>query len=222
MPKTLTVAEAINMLGVKYPKLHPDGVGARLADEVIAFIWNRYPWRNSLATLPPFYPIREIADYGPPLYAVPTDFKGLHEAWLRRNTGERIEPSLIIKPSVSISVVPDTPTAIAYQPEISSFRLHPRPSFSGPEIWIEGIYKTLHTKVTSENMNSYVFPWDDEYFQVFREGLKWKYKADLMDASDVMNQFAVFRAFVDEMAAAEGLHSGVMSVAPLTSLELGG
>src|SRR4051812_26392482 len=86
MPNTLTVADGINMVALKYPRLQTDGFAARIADEVISFIWNRYPWRVSLAELPPFYLVREIADYGPPTYAVPSDFKGLHEAWLRRST----------------------------------------------------------------------------------------------------------------------------------------
>ena len=92
---------------------------------------------------------------------------------------------------------------------------------SGPEIWVEGVYKKLHTKVTNENMNSYVLPWDDEYFQVFKEGLKWKYKADIVESQDAPMQFQMFRGFVDDMAASEGLHSGVVSLAPSEGLDLG-
>lgn len=222
MPSTLTVSDAMNMVALKFPRLLTDGFAARLADEVMAFIWYRYPWRVSLAELPPFFPVREIPDYGPPSYAVPADFYGLHEVWLRRYTGERLEPQLLVKPSVVISIAPGQPSAIAYQAEHRSFRLHPRPSFSGPEIQVEGSYKKTPTKVTNENMNSYVLPWDDIYFQVFKKGLEWKFKEDVLNSPDADRSFMLFRAFVDDMAAAEGLHSGVVTIAPAEGLELGG
>jgi hypothetical protein len=222
MARTITVGEALNLVGLKYPRILSDGFGARLADEVQAFIWGRYPWRNTLAELPPFYPVREVADYGPPMYAVPSDFKGLHRAWLRRYTGERIEPELLVKPDVSISIAPDVPSAIAYHAERASFRLHPRPSFSGPEVQVEGIYKKLPTKITNANMNSFLLPWDDEYFQVFKKGLEWKYREDIIGAPDAAQSFVLFRAFVDQMAMDEGLHSGVVTVAPAEGFELGG
>lgn len=222
MANTLTIADAINLVSLKFPRLLTDGFAANLANDVMAFMWYRYPWRVSLAELPPFYPVLEVPDYGPPTFAVPDDFYGLHEVWLRRYTGEKVEPSLIVKPTVTISVAPGQPTAIAYQPERASFRLHPRPSFSGPDVWVEGIYKKLPVKVTNENMNSYVLPWDDIYFQVFKKGLEWKFKDDIMSAPDADRAFLMFRAFVDDMAANEGLHSGVVTIAPAASLELGG
>lgn len=221
MANTLTVADGINLVAMKYPRLLTDGFASRIADEVIAFIWHRYPWRISLAELPPFFPVKEVPDYGPPTFSVPDDFYGLQEAWLRRSTGEKVEPRLTVKPSVEISIAPGYPTAIAYQPEMKSFRLHPRPSFSGPEIQVEGIYKKLPTKVTNENMNSYSLPWDDIYFQVFKKGLEWKIKDDIMGAADADRAYLMFRAFVDEMAANEGLHSGVITVAPAEGLALG-
>jgi len=222
MAKTLTVADVVNMLGLKYPRLLTEGFAARLADEAIGMIWNRYPWRPSLVELPPFFLVREVADYGPPTYAVPADFKGLHAAWLRQWDGYKYEPELLVKPSVSISIAPGMPTAIAYHPERSAFRLHPRPSMGGPEIWVEGIYKKLHTKVTNANMNSYVLPWEDEYFGVVRAVLEAKYKSAILGSQDAPQALMLARRFVDDMAAAEGLHSGVVTIAPAASLELGG
>jgi hypothetical protein len=223
MARTIVVAEAVNMVGLRYPRLLTDGFAARFADEVQARIWHRYPWRGTLAELPPFYLIHEVPDYGPPTYAVPTDFYGLHRAWIRNGVnGNVLEPELLVKPEVGISVAPGVPTVIAYHEERFSFRLHPRPSITGPDYWVEGIYKKNPTKITNENLNSHILPWDDQYFEVFKKGLEWKYKDEILGAPDADRSLLLFRAFIDDMAAAEGLHSGVVTVAPAEGLELGG
>lgn len=222
MASTMTAGQAVSIVGLKYPKLLTESFAARFADEVQAFIWYRYPWRGSLSELPPFHLVKEEPDYGPPLLAVPGDFYGLHRAWVRSSTGQRVEPELLVKPEVSISSSTGLPTAIAYHSERLSFRVHPRPSVSAPDWWIEGTYKKLPTKITNENLNSYVLPWDDIYFQIFRRGLEWKVKDELIGTPDGTAAFAIFRSMVDDMAAAEGLHSGVVTVAPAEGLEMGG
>jgi len=69
--------------------------------------------------------------------------------------------------------VPDT---LSYEHPIASFRVFPCPPATvTPSAWqIEGTYKKRHTKVTPDNINSLVLPWDDQHFEVFRKVLEWR------------------------------------------------
>jgi hypothetical protein len=157
------------------------------------------------------------SDYGAPLVAVPADFYGLHDAWIYGLGSAKPYPLVVVpelRPSFSVGV----PTTIAYQKEIASFRVHPRSGLSSPEWWVEGVYKKTPTKITTTNINSYVLPWDDMYFEVFRQGLVWKYKQDIIGAPDALREYQLFLSMIDTMAADEGLHSGVKMIAPAESL----
>ncbi len=220
MARTLTAQTAVRVVAARFPRLDQSDVAARLCDEVQAAIWHRYPWRQSLAELPPFHLLAEEPDYGPPVYAVPSDFYGLHRVWVR--TSSNMVYPLTVRNGLALSIATDVPTEISYQPETSSFRVHPRPSVTAPDYWVEGAYKKNPTKITNSNITSYILPWDDIYFGVFRKGLIWKVKEDLLGDPAADNDLAKFFYLVDEMARAEGLHLGVDQMAPAESLELGG
>ena len=220
MARTLTAATAVRVIAARYPRLDQSDVAARLCDEVQSFIWHRYPWRQSLAELPPFHLLEEEPDYGPPMYAVPSDFYGLHNVWIR--TSSNMVYPLTVVGEVGISVATSIPTQISYRPENISFRLHPRPSLTAPENWVEGAYKKNPTKITNANLTSYILPWDDIYFGVFRKGLVWKVKEDQLGDPTADSDFAKFLMLLENMATAEGIHSGVRTMAPAESFELGG
>jgi len=220
MSKTLTAGDAVRIVAARYPRLDTSGFAARFCDEVLSTIWHRYPWRESLAELPPFHLVREEPDYGAPLLAVPPDFYGLHRVCVRNSYGTTYPP-LIVVHDLSVSQSTGIPTAIAYQPEKRSFRVYPRPLVGAPDFWIEGSYKKVPQKITTATLNSYFLPFDDMYFNVFRLGLVWKVKEILGDSEAVQDEARFYRA-IDEMAVAEGLHSGVIVVAPAEGLELGG
>ena len=223
MASTLTIGDAVNLLGQRYPKLLMDGNAARLADEILSFMWIRYPWRQSLAQLYPFFITKEEPDYTAPYIVFPTDFFALQEAWLREYTGYRFDPPLSVKPDLIVSGTTSTPTAISYQPEIGGFRLYPRPSMCSPDVWVEGIYKKALTKVKNETVQSYTYPWDDRYFNVFRKGLSAIVKDELIgNKQEAMQEYLEFRQLLEGMAASEGLHSGDVSVHPQYGLALGG
>lgn len=223
MASTLTLGVAVNLLGQRYPKLLLDGNAARLSDEVIQFMWTRYPWRQSLAKLYPFGLVKEEGDYTAPFITFPGDFFGLQEAWLRDFTGYRYDPPLVVKPDLEVSVNCAKPEAISYQPEIGGFRLYPRSDYFSPDIWVEGIYKKSLAKVTNETVQSYLYPWDDRYFKVFRKGLSSICKDELLgNKQEGMMEAQEFIQLLDWMAASEGLHSGDFSVHPQRSLSLGG
>jgi hypothetical protein len=149
--------------------------------------------------------------------AVPTDFLALQDAWIYGNGTARPYP-LVVVPSLRPSFSVGVPTAIAYESEIPGFRVHPRSGLSSPDWWVEGVYKKNPTKITNENLNSYVLPWDDIYFEVFRQGLVWKIKKDILGAQDAFQEFQLFLKMIDDMAADEGFNNGVKFVAPAQSL----
>lgn len=223
MASTCTLGDAVNLLGQRYPKLLLDGNAARLCDEVLSFMWNRYPWRESLGQLYPFFLAKEECDYTKPFIVFPSDFYGLREAWIREYTGYRFDPPLVVKPDLIVSGSTGRPEAISYQPEIGGFRIFPRSDTSSPDIWVEGIYKKRLTKVTNATVQSYVYPWDDIYFKVFRKGLSAICKDELLGMKqEAMIEGQEFMALLDWMAAAEGHQSGDFSVHPQRGLELGG
>jgi hypothetical protein len=221
MASTLTLGEGVNLVGLKFPRLLTEGFSARVANEVLEEMWMRYPWKPSLAELPPFYLVLEESDYIPPFSYFPVDFFGLHDAWVREWTGWR-SASMTVVPTLEPSQSPGLPSSIAYQPEIGGWRIHPRPSMSAPEWWIEGIYKKSITKVTQETLQSYAFPWDDRYFAVFRKGLVWKVKDLIASPQEAMAERAEFYSMLDMMAVSEGLHSGVTIIHPAEGLSYGG
>ena len=220
MASTMTAGQALDIVSMRYKGLQQEGFGPRFADEVQAYIWYRFPWRQSLSELPPFHPVLEEPDYGPPTSAVPPDFYGFHDVWLRYRDGST--KTLTPMKDLAVSPVAGIPEAISYQAERYSFRLYPRPSITAPEWWVEGIYKKTPTKITTANVNSYLIPWDDLYFAVFRQGLIWKVKDEILGDPAAPGEFAKFETFVQRMAAAEGMQLGVTIVHPHSGLELGG
>lgn len=220
MAKTLTVGTALNVLAVRNPRLLSEGFGARFADEVQSYMWHKFPWRESLVELPPFALVNDEPYYGPPTLAVPSDFHGLHDAWLRHSSGSTIP--LLVQKHLQPSGESGVPTSICYDPRRASFIIHPRPALVVPDWWIEGTYKKTPTKITTDTVNSYVLPWDDLYFEVFRAGLKWKVAEEFERSPDWLNLRAMFQALLRDMAMNEGLIAGVEVVSPEYSLDFGG
>jgi hypothetical protein len=217
--KTLTVGTALHILSARNPRILTESFGARFADEVQAFMWYRHPWRESLADLPPFSLVPDEPRYGPPTLAVPPDFYGLHDAWLRNMSGG--QQVLLVQKDLRPSGESGVPTSICYDGASGSFILHPRPALSAPDWWVEGRYKKTPTKITNETVMSHVLPWDDIYFAVFRAGLNWKLAQEIERSRDWPNEFAAFLRAVDDMARTEGIISGVEVISPDVSLEYG-
>jgi hypothetical protein len=217
MASTLTAGNLIDVVKLKFPKVLVDGFGARAADEVHSYIWKRYPWKSSIANLYPFHVVQAEPDYGPPSVTIPLDFQGFHQVWLRSSDGReyRLDP----KPDLQKSFTPGLPNAIAWMPKDQAFRLHPRPSFTAPDWWVEGEYKKTPTKINNENVASFVLPYDDMYAMVFRKGLAAWFK---QDTPDEMPAFQMFSGLLDEMAASEGLLAGPPQNFPDEGLANGG
>jgi hypothetical protein len=220
MARTLTPNTAISLLQLRYGRSLPDGFAVRFCDEVIGKMWHRYPWRETLEELPPFHLTHDEAYYGPPLLAVPSDFFSIHEAWLVSSSYEQWP--LKWQKNVSPTMATDMPNKIGYDKARGAFVLSPRPSVSAPDWWVTGTYKKNATKLTNATLASYVLPWDDTYYDVFRAGLEWKFREEILRDKDWPLARQSFYAALSEMAMSEGLAEGDTVIIPEFGLELGG
>jgi len=216
---SITIREAVDILAMAYPRLTSEGFASRFADEVIGKMWMKFPWRQSIKKLPPFHTVAYESDYGPPTSAVPADFFAIHDAWLK-NVYSYDRPLAVVanlKPSLNTG----EPDSICYVPENTSFRLSPRPNLNPPYWWVEGRYKKKPTRITDATIASALFPFDDLYFHVFRQGMYWKYQQEILKSGEHMTQYGLFMTMLKEMATSEGIHQGAQVVHPEFELSLG-
>jgi hypothetical protein len=218
MAKTLTVGKALEIVGVRYPKVMLESIGARFASEVRDFMWHAFPWKVSLGDLVPFGLVQDQADYGPPYITLPSDFYGIHDAWIRDYANE-LYP-LTVETETRVSWTSDIPTTISVT-ELGNLRIHPRPIFYGPDYWLEGKYKKSTSPITPSNINSTVLPWDDIYFEVFRRGLIWKVKEELIGDPKAADDLSIWMTWLQKMIAHEQFQDGVTTIHPRYPLTMG-
>ena len=219
MARTLTYQDALNILAQRHRQFLADGTLARFCDEVMSFMWNRYPWTQTLDELPPFYLTYGESRYGTPVAAIPADFKSLHEAQVvGYSTGEY--PLKVLKTLQESSVIAP-PEAISYDKAAKQLVVFPASSFASPQYWVTGKYKKTPTKVTNATLAS-VLPFEDDYFAVFRTGLAAKIRQELLDDPRWPTYWQQFLFLLDKMAQEEGFNEGQLVVAPDDELALGG
>jgi len=216
----VTGRDALELISAVYPHVFTEPYGARFVNEVVSIMWHRYPWRQSLEDLPPFYLIDGQAEVYAPLVNIPTDFHGLHEVWLQHYGGDT-EP-IEITANLSKYNVYGKPEAICYLPEKSGFRLWPIPSgYNPPYWWVAGTYKKKPTEITNENLASQELPFDDIYAHVIRQGLLWKFKQEIIQSPEADSEFTKFLIMLRDMAATEGLVAGPVVIHPEEDLRYG-
>jgi len=218
--------DLLNFVAQSSPRLIADANGAMLCDLVNSAVWGRADWRVSLKKLPPFYLIPLQQDYVSPYIAMPTDFLGLRSGTLTMNATEppSTYPPLDVDRYLLLTYAQSRPTAISYEQTTGGLRVFPRPpSGIGPmDYQIECNYKTNPTKVTAANLASTGPAFDDQYANVFIEGLKyWAKPASQQRPEELAN----FIGMVDVMASHEALNLGEQPIhprEPLVSDGLGG
>lgn len=236
MAQTYTYADALNFLRTQIPATTEDQKAATICNIGTNLIWNAYDWRETMAILPPFWLSPLIQDYGQPLIAVPTNFLGLREAQLTDLSTVPpahypIRVMKFLEPTATIGL----PSDISYEPSTHAFRVYPRvPAALGASRFkIDGVYKIRPTLVTAANYTSTTLPFDDLYFQVWLEVLRWA----AMSATGNQNQGAATKGpagqtlysgqlatamgFINSMAANEGMNLGDTTVAPSQGLSVG-
>lgn len=229
---TYTWGDVLNVVKRKIPYLSESDLAPTICNVAQNYIWDKYDWRDSLKSLPPFYLVPNEQDYGAPNVTIPSDFWGLRWANLMRasNIPPYRQPLAIIK-DLMPTHIRYLPHAIGYVSNARAFRLYPRipENIGSPDYLVEGEYKTRPTKVTSSTMATTVLPMDDVYFQMFYETAKWigwdldgdpragaiSYQNGQMVYS---GQAAVAQGLIEWAAAREGLELGDPVISPAEPL----
>jgi hypothetical protein len=235
--RTYTYADALNFVRTQVPATTEDQKAATICNIGTNLIWNAFDWRETIEVLPPFWLTSWTQDYGAPLVVVPSDFLGLRTAQLTdiSSVPPAKYPLKVLK-FLEPTHMKALPHAISYEPSVNSFRLFPRvPSGIGPARFkIDGTYKKRPTLVTAANYTSTNLPFDDLYFQVWLEVLRWAAMSATGNeraGAAVKNpnggvhysgQLGTAMAMINAMADNEGFNLGDTTVAPSEGLSSGG
>ena len=221
MAGTFTFDDVLRMIDKHVPRNVVTDNAANICNLAYNRIWQRYDWRESLATLPPFYLIPNQQDIGSPFYTIPTDFAGLRKADLVYIASDPpVHKPLTIIKDLNITHGRWSPHSIGYNPDTQSFRIFTRATGNmGVPLWqIEGTYKTKATKITPNTLTTTI-PTKDDLLEMWIEGTKWAAFHFMGDpkAGQVQKQngqttftgqLANFMASMDSMATNEGLELG--------------
>lgn len=222
MARTFTYGDAINAITRFIPRNVEDGAQSTICNLATDVIWRAYDWRESLDDLPPFWLIPDVQDYGLPFYHIPDDFIGLRQVEKVYISGSPpwVQELRVIK-DLRKTNVRYTPHAIGYDPASNTLRIFTtNPSNVGAPQWlIQGTYKNRPSLVTPSNIATTLLPFDDQYFDVWLDALKWA-SFSLSGDQREMSQFNLMGYKVDEMAENEGLELGDPVIAPAEPLAL--
>jgi hypothetical protein len=221
MASTYTIADALSVANRTMPRAIEADHAAYVANIALNKIWHAYDWRVSLATLPPFWLIPLIQDYGAPFYAVPTDFYGLRQAYLVQTSSTPLPRRMELKVIKNLrkEYLRGLPRDIGYIMDTRSFRVYPQigENIGSTQFLIDGVYKKLAPQVTSTTLQSTYVPFDDIYLSTFIDALRWG-AAQVAGSPDRAAKLQELNQSIYDMANAEGMELGNQVVAPSEGL----
>jgi len=239
MASTYLVKQAAEMVAQTMGRGASDILPILSADLALNEIWTAYPWRQSLNGFNPFWLVPGKADYGAPLAIIPSDYHSLYTARLIYAPGlgnGATSRELVVRSHLESRQSGDfqkyPADAISYEADEAVFRLSDTApaNISSPQHFVTGSYKKRPTKITNANYTQTIIPWDDIYFSVFVETVRWKMMAltgseragqvqRLPDRSyQAQGQAAIAMAAISEMADREELAGGVSGLSPESNL----
>lgn len=208
MANTYTWANALSTVQPYIKSIPTTNIDLVVCDQVNSYVWRRYPWKWAQATLTSGSGVLTLVQ-GQQDYSMGTLSGGGYYQMLRvRITRTDVTPFIardkdwtnFLAPCLDLLGGIDSIQAMALEPVTNKIRLDRAASVpSGTTYQIDGEYWMLPTKVTS---TSSVLPFEDQYFDVALEGLKWRYYA-LGDDKREPTQRQVFMGVLGEMVAQE-------------------
>lgn len=221
MASTYSIADALSIANRSMPRAIEADHAAYISNIALNEVWHAYDWRVSIASLPPFWLIPLVQDYGAPFYAVPLDYYGLRQAYLVQVSSTPLprRDEIKVLKNIRREYLRGLPRDIGYVPETQSFRVYPQmpESVGASEFLIDGTYKKLAPKTTSQTLQSTSVPWDDIYINVFVSALRWA-AADVADSPTKVNKWQELQGYLAGMASQEGLEMGDQVVCPSEGL----
>lgn len=226
MASTYKWSEAVRLVAMSIPggKQVAEGSGPLLADLAQSQIWNAADWRGSLAELAPFYLVPGAQDHGAPTAAVPADFHGLKKVFLAYTGGAvpYIVQELSVVQHLDETYDRDVPNQISYESATGKFRVYPRvpDEVSATYFVVQGTYKKQPTKITVDNFQSAAIPWNDLYFPVALDALRYQYYVALGDPRQGSVQYAKdgYATYTGQLGV---LMSGIWNMAQDEAYQLG-
>lgn len=236
MSYTYSYADAWNYIAPQVRRHAEDNFAATIANVATSEVWKKYPWKEFIVELPPFFLSPEKQDYGAPIVAVPANFHGLYKAYLVQLTAQpRFWPLKILRDR-DLTSPAFYPHAISYNRAKAAFRVYPRPQsgIGTCDYLIAGEYKKSPSLVTPGTMQNTLLPWEDAHFQNFCTVLRWAVISQGGPTNGLLYERGEYRlggvqaeaaAAIEQMASDEGLLLGDSVIAPSEALfanEIGG
>ena len=228
---TYTWRDVMDIAGRKAGRSLTDDLAAHICNITLNWVWDKYDWRESLTTLPPFYLAPLVQDYGAPQLVIPSDYYGLRYANLVRIDASppTRQPLEIIK-DLMPTHVRYLPHAICYVSDKQAFRVFPRipDNIGSPTYLVEGQYKNRPTLITAGTLTT-LLPFDDIYLEMWIETMKWVMwtvdsdpRAGQITLSNgslaATGQAAIMMNMIDWVASREGLELGEPTISPAEPL----
>lgn len=220
-----TFGDVLNVVKEYVHQIPVDTVQVYACDQIASMIHVASPWRWTLAQITNIALVDGQQDYP----SVPADFYRMTGARIARTdiSPIRLQPLKItkhIEPELQLKGSCESIQEVSYEPDYAAFRLDRSPSISGGIVYqLRGEYQQLPTKVTALSFT--ICP-PDVYFNVFVEGLLWKFYqlADDPRAGSVginrpgdkqtAGQYGVFRDALEEMKRLEDNNDGLQTRFP--------
>ncbi len=231
-----TPQQAINLVQQFAHGVPLTGTEANICDMVNSWMWTQYPWSWSIASLTPITLTDGVQDYTP----TNTDIlRPLRFQIARTDTTPMEVRELSLLANLSIELTRrgglDMNTACGFYAGPNFIRLMYAASV-GPNqtLQLQGQYQKTPTRITDATMTN-PFPFDDNYFSVFVEGIKYyiyKLSDDPRAGTIQMSkngrfqqvftgQLGIFMYHLNYMASREELQTGDQFQFPETGLGQG-
>lgn len=172
---TYTPQQAINLVTQFVHGIPLSGSEANICDMVNSMMWVYYPWSWSINNLTPITLSDGVQDYTPTNTDILRPLK-LQIARTDTTPTEVRELALLANLSVELTRKGglDMNTAAGFFAGPNTIRLMFAASVgTGQTLQIQGQYQKVPTRITDSTMNV-PFAFDDQYFPVFVDGIKWK------------------------------------------------
>lgn len=173
---TYTPQNAIDLATALNHKAPTSTIQAQVCDMIQSRIWTTFPWSWTVASLTAVSLTDGVQDYA----HLQSDFYRFVNLEINQtSTTPNVVRPLNQKNHLSVELVSkagiETIRNFSWEPDIAKIRLdYPAAIPSGTTIVIQGTYQRLPVKITSGNLTT-VLNLPDEYFQVFLEGVRWKF-----------------------------------------------
>lgn len=174
MASTYTVLNAITYTQAICVGVPVSAIQVAAADQINGIIWNAYPWRWAQKAMTAIVLVDGTQDYT----FAPADYFRMVAARLVRTdtTPDQFDELALVRniaPDLSKQGFQSGLTQITYQPAVTKLRLTSAAAVSSPQTYeIQGEYQYQPTKITA---TSATFPFPDQYFKVFCDGLLWQF-----------------------------------------------